>query len=253
MEIIKTYSRQSLVISLFFMALLLAISRAAFYTGLEDLNNQVSILMRAETAGPEIKVLAQKINMILYNYKFYVVPVSAAILFLFGILQWIFLRAFFKKLLGKHYMLETAAKTDAAQEEPSPKKEKQHNDRRLYLYLISVLQREGRLLDFFSENLDAYEDIQVGAAVRNIHENCRKVINKALAPKAIIDQDEGEEVTVEQGFDPNSIKLTGNVTGEPPFKGLLKHRGWQTRKIDLPTFSSSQKSGIIAPAEVEVL
>src|SRR5258708_33455175 len=37
------------------------------------------------------------------------------------------------------------------------------------LRLLSVLQREGRLVDFLLEDIQAYPDAQVGSAVRYIH------------------------------------------------------------------------------------
>jgi hypothetical protein len=116
-----------------------------------------------------------------------------------------------------------------------------------------VLQREGRLLDFFSEDLSQYEDGQIGAAVRNIHENCKNALNKYLKPSAVIDKNEGDEVSVPKNFDVNSIKLTGNVVNEPPFHGVLRHRGWQVARLELPTLTSVQNPRIIAPAEVEIL
>jgi len=115
-----------------------------------------------------------------------------------------------------------------------------------------VLQRQGRLVDFLSEDLDVYEDEQIGAAVRGIHENCKKVISKSLTLEAVISGSEGEEVTVDEGFDPGAIKLTGNVTGQPPFKGILRHKGWRTKKLELPVLSDAQDAAIIAPAEVEI-
>jgi len=69
----------------------------------------------------------------------------------------------------------------------------------------------------------------------------------------VIDRSEGEEIQVEPGFDPDAIKLTGNVTGEPPFKGILRHKGWRTRKLELLALSGGQDARIIAPAEVEIL
>ena len=123
---------------------------------------------------------------------------------------------------------------------------------RLYLHLIAVLQKEGRLLDFFSEDLAQYDDAQIGAAVRNIQENCKKVLQNHVAPQAVLKQNEGEEIMVEKDFDPNLIKLVGNVTGKPPFKGVVQHRGWRARKLELPTFPGRQAPDIIAPAEVEV-
>ena len=38
--------------------------------------------------------------------------------------------------------------------------------------ILAALQREGRLIDFLEEDLSAYEDAQIGAAVRNIHQGC---------------------------------------------------------------------------------
>ena len=97
-----------------------------------------------------------------------------------------------------------------------------------------------------------YEDAQIGAAVRNIQETCQKSLNDYLDLKAVIDQEEGEAVTIQAGFDANAIKLTGNVTGEPPFKGILQHRGWQISNFSLPALSGTQNPNIIAPAEVEI-
>ena len=56
-----------------------------------------------------------------------------------------------------------------------------------------------------------------------------------------------------EGFDAYEIRLTGNVTGNPPFKGALRHRGWKITNIDLPRrVEGREEKWIIAPAEVEV-
>ena len=34
---------------------------------------------------------------------------------------------------------------------------------------------------------------------------------------------EGDNTTVPKGFDPSAIRVVGNVTGEPPFTGQIKH------------------------------
>ncbi|MBF0398367.1 MAG: DUF2760 domain-containing protein, partial [Desulfobacterales bacterium] len=133
-------------------------------------------------------------------------------------------------------------------------KEKQENiEKRIFLHLLSILQREGRLIDFLAEDLSTYEDEQIGAAVRDVHEKCKKIIDKYVPSQPILNQDEGDEITVEKGFDAEQIKLIGNVTGEPPFKGVLRHKGWRAKKLNLPTLSNIKDSTIIAPAEVEIL
>lgn len=130
--------------------------------------------------------------------------------------------------------------------------QKRDQEKRLLLYLFAILQREGRLMDFFAEDLTPFEDGQIGAAVRSIHENCKKIVTKTLSPKPVIDQEEGSTVSVPPGFDPSSIKLIGNVSGDPPFSGILRHRGWQANKAEIPTLSSTQNAAIISPAEVEI-
>lgn len=153
-------------------------------------------------------------------------------------------------------------KADKPSEKPSKKTDEKDSekerarklalDQRLFLHMISLLQREGRLIDFFAENLEDYGDEQIGAAVREIHSTCRRVVEKSLSLKPVIDSLEGETVTVETGFDPGTIKLVGNVAGDPPFSGVLRHRGWQAGRIEMPTFPGDQHPGIIAPAEVEI-
>ena len=123
------------------------------------------------------------------------------------------------------------------------------------LQLLSMLQQQGRLIDFLEEDLGTYEDAQIGAAVRGIHEGCRKALHEHLELKPVFEQEEeGAEVTVKPGFDPNSIRLTGKVVGDPPFRGVLRHRGWKVVKVDLPQPVSSQgkQTKILAPAEVEM-
>ena len=119
--------------------------------------------------------------------------------------------------------------------------------------MLSILQREGRLIDFLQEDLSLYEDAQIGAAVRNIHQGCKSALSEYVDLKPIFDQAEGSDVTVPPGFDSRSIRLTGNVAGNPPFKGVIRHRGWRIAKIELPQPVSEQKKDwIVAPAEVEV-
>jgi hypothetical protein len=52
------------------------------------------------------------------------------------------------------------------------------------------------------------------------------------------------------GFDPSAIRLTGNVTGEPPFKGTLQHHGWRVKEIKLGPVPEGQDEFVLAQAEV---
>ncbi len=119
--------------------------------------------------------------------------------------------------------------------------------------LLGLLQREGRLVDFLREDIQSYEDEQVGAAVRAIHESCRQALSEHLTLEPVLSGNEGDEVTVPKDFDPSAIRLTGNVSGEPPFRGTLRHSGWRAKQVKLPSQPSGQDPKIVAPAEVEIL
>ncbi len=136
--------------------------------------------------------------------------------------------------------------------DPKEKEKRAYQNKRLFLHLLSVLQTEGRLLDFFNESLEPYEDQQIGAAVRGVHENCNQALKKYLSLKPVMEKAEGESVSVAAGFATDTIQLQGNVSGEPPFTGTLRHKGWRADRINLPEFTFGGDAEIIAPAEVEV-
>ncbi|MFP4573893.1 MAG: DUF2760 domain-containing protein [Desulfobacterales bacterium] len=186
---------------------------------------------------------------------------AGGLFFLMALIQWGILRASFKRLTsGRSQTPESGAERRASgiqkkKETGEPAlsdRQIQRQNKRYYLHLLSVLQRRGRLLDFLKEDLNAYSDEQIGAAVRSVHENCIEVIEKYLAPAVIIDKAEGGQVTIDSDFDPSAIKITGNVIGEPPFSGVLRHPGWRAGKVDLPVFADSGDPDIIFPAEIEV-
>jgi hypothetical protein len=58
-------------------------------------------------------------------------------------------------------------------------------------------------------------------------------------------------VTVEQDADAARIKVIGNIAGQPPYRGALRHRGWEASRIELPPVPVSGLT-VIAPAEVEI-
>ena len=117
---------------------------------------------------------------------------------------------------------------------------------------LALLQREGRLLDFLTEDIQAYDDAQVGAAVREIHRQCRAALQEHLEVEPVLPQDEGATVEVPPGFDPSAVRLTGNVTGSPPFRGTLVHRGWRLKAIKLAAPPEGQDEFVLQPAEVNL-
>lgn len=119
--------------------------------------------------------------------------------------------------------------------------------------LLALFQREGRLVDFLREDIAPYDDAQIGAAVRTIHQSCRQVLDEHLTLEPVLNGTEGDEVTVAKDFDPSAFRLTGNISGEPPFRGALRHPGWRATRVKLPDQPRGQDPKIVAPAEVEIL
>lgn len=149
---------------------------------------------------------------------------------------------------------EPEAKPKAKKEEPKKPKpvdlSEHHKDGALGL--LALLQREGRLIDFLREGLDDYEDEDIGAAVRDIHRGCKKVLDDHLELEAVMPGEEEDEVTVPKGFDPSEVRLIGEVSGDPPFKGTLRHAGLRATKVSFPKLSAGVDRTVIAPAEVEL-
>src|SRR5271155_1504538 len=77
------------------------------------------------------------------------------------------------------------------------------------LRVLAVLQRDGRLVDFLEEEIDAYSDAQIGGAGRDIHRSCRKSLHDSLTISPVIEGGEEERVKIPADFDPAAIRLVG--------------------------------------------
>lgn len=120
------------------------------------------------------------------------------------------------------------------------------------LQLLSLLQREARLLDFAHENITVYSDADIGAAARVVHAGCARVLREHFTIDTVRPELEGARVTLPAGFDAAGVRLTGNVVGTAPFTGTLSHRGWRAADVRLPQLAEGHDARIIAPAEVEL-
>ena len=119
--------------------------------------------------------------------------------------------------------------------------------------LLATLQREARLVDFVKEPLDAYSDAQIGAVARDVHRDCGRVLDRLFALRPIVTEEEGTPIDVPAGFDAGRYRLAGNVAGEPPFRGPLRHHGWEATRLELPSWSGSAAAArTVAPVEVEL-
>ncbi|NRF65844.1 DUF2760 domain-containing protein [Aquincola sp. S2] len=120
------------------------------------------------------------------------------------------------------------------------------------LQLLALLQREARLIDFTRESLTGYDDAQIGAAARLVHEGCAKVLREHFEIVPVRDEAEGSRITLPAGFDAAAVRLTGQVVGAAPFKGSLTHRGWRAAEVRLPKLADGHDARVLAPAEVEL-
>ena len=169
--------------------------------------------------------------------------------------------AFFKVLFDVRFAGAVAGLSSGARPElppaappvaPPPGEPPEVAERRGALRLLGLLQREGRLVDFVSEDVAGFGDADVGIAARVVHEGCRKALRECLTLEAIHAEAEGATIVLQRGFDANTVRLTGNVVGDPPFRGSLRHHGWRAVRVDLPRASGALDPAIVAPAEVEL-
>ena len=115
--------------------------------------------------------------------------------------------------------------------------------------ILALLQRDARLIDFLMEDISAYSDEQVGAAVRDVQAQSKQSLERYLQFQPVIDGVEGT-YTKTEGVPVGGIKLIGNVPANGKAAGgLLRHKGWQAAKVDLP---AAVPGAILAPAEIEV-
>jgi hypothetical protein len=117
---------------------------------------------------------------------------------------------------------------------------------------LALLQEKGRLVDFLMEDLTAFDDTQVGAAARVIHQGCKEVLKEHFKITAVSDAEEGSQVTVPTGYAADEYRLIGKISGNPPFTGKLIHKGWKTDYVKLPRTTKTEGLPAIAPAEVEL-
>jgi len=244
MEAEKAFSRRSFGVVLLLMGLLCLLVMALGYWGIDHVSARLTALSSAHPDIADLKAASNWMAEARGRFISFGIPLIAA-----GFALW--------SLLLRLGTCRKPSKEDTALppsrvSEAGNRLEQEQQDKRLFIHLLSMFQREGRLLDFLSENLDDYEDAQIGAAVRSIHESCNKVTRKYLSLRPVLEQEEGQTLTLRKGFDTAAVKLVGNVAGEPPFTGVIRHKGWKTEKLELPTLSAGQDSSLIAPAEVEI-
>lgn len=119
---------------------------------------------------------------------------------------------------------------------------------------LAMLQEKGRLVDFLMDDINPYNDAQVGAAARVVHAGCKSVLQEHFSIHPLRTEDEGSTVQIPAGYAADEYRLVGKIAGQAPFSGVLVHRGWKTDMVKLPQLLPSVPGQLptIAPAEVEL-
>ncbi len=119
---------------------------------------------------------------------------------------------------------------------------------------LATLQAKGRLVDFLMDDINAYNDAQVGAAARVVHAGCKSVLAEHFRIHPVREEKEQSQVVVPADYPADEYRLLGKISGQAPFTGALVHHGWKTDFVKLPTIlrGSADRLPAIAPAEVEL-
>lgn len=120
------------------------------------------------------------------------------------------------------------------------------------LLLLQLLQEKGRFIDFVKEDLTRASDQDIGAAARVVHEGCAKVLQERASIEPLRSEDEGASIEVPAGYAAAEVKLTGELRGSAPFRGVLRHRGWVVQSLRLPEPTAGHRAEVLAAAEVEL-
>lgn len=152
---------------------------------------------------------------------------------------------------------ETARLTAPAQQpEPTPAKPADRHEpkraaRSEALTLLSVLQREARLVDLVSEPLDQYGDAQVGAAARPCLKQCRQALQRLFDLQPLLADSENAVIDVPENASAVRFQWVGD-SGSGKTQGKLVHPGWIARKVELPQWTGVETdASVVAAAEVE--
>lgn len=117
--------------------------------------------------------------------------------------------------------------------------------------LLATLQRDARLIDLIYENLDQYQDAQVGAAARPCLKQCRQSLDRILKIEKLMAATENDTVSVPADAAVSRFRWLGESSPSKTSTAKLVHPGWQAVSIQLPQWSGdAEDAEIIAPAQV---
>ena len=120
------------------------------------------------------------------------------------------------------------------------------------VFLLSLFQKQGRLVDFLQQDIASFSNAEVGEAARVVHDGCARVLGDYFTLEAIRAEEEGALVSVDTDYNLSEITLTGNLRGSAPYRGELLHHGWKICDQHPPEQLDPKARFIVQPAEIEV-
>ena len=105
-----------------------------------------------------------------------------------------------------------------------------------------------RLIDLIHEDLDQYQDAQVGAAARPCLKQCRQSLDRMLKIEKLFDAAENDSVPVDGSASPAQVRWVGETASQSG-EAKLVHAGWKATVTELPQWSGkAEDAEVIAPA-----
>src|SRR5688500_11069084 len=84
------------------------------------------------------------------------------------------------KVLGDQQLASKLLKLTTAPLVEAPKVIPQEKAHASGLFVLSVLQQDGRLIDFLQQDVAGFSDEEVGAAARVVHGGCKKALQRLV-------------------------------------------------------------------------
>jgi Domain of unknown function (DUF2760) len=78
------------------------------------------------------------------------------------------------------------------------------------------------------DDITTYDDAQVGAAARFVHQGCKAALKEHFSIRPIREESEGSSVAIPAGYAADEYRLIGKISGPGAFLGTLLHHGWKT-------------------------
>jgi hypothetical protein len=125
------------------------------------------------------------------------------------------------------------------------------------IQVLRLLQQNSGLVDFLTEDISAYSDLQLAHGVRDMQPAAKDALLRAFRLEPVVNAPEGRPQDLPQfpmkRIADGSLQLDGRPQEyETIHGGLLKHRGWRAVDVHLLTPPVSQDPTIVHPAVYEV-